>query len=157
MSKPIVITDEGLKKLEDELNELIVVKRKEIAEQIKQARDYGDLSENSEYDEAKNQQAVVEARIAQIEQMLKNVKLVDKAELNTEKVNIGAKVKVYDEEFDEEITYELVGSTEADPRKNKITYESPVGKALMGHEVGETVDVVTPGGENKLKILEILL
>ncbi|CDZ23263.1 transcription elongation factor GreA [[Clostridium] cellulosi] len=155
MSKQVVLTDEGLKKLEQELEMLKTEKRKEIADKIKVALSFGDLSENSEYDEAKNEQAMVEARIMQIESMLKNVKIIDDDEITTDKVALGSKVKVLDVEFNEETVYTIVGSTEADPDANRISDESPVGKALLGHGVGETVSVETPGGIIELKILEI--
>lgn len=155
MPKQIVLTDEGLKKLEEELEILKTEKRKEIAEKIKVALSFGDLSENSEYDEAKNEQAMIEARIVQIEAMLKNVKLIDDEELDTETVNLGSKVKVLDVEFNEEITYSIVGSTEADPDEDRISDESPVGQALLNHKVGETVTVETPGGSIEFKIMEI--
>ena len=155
MAKQIVLTDEGLRKLEDELEHLKTEKRKEIAEKIKVALSFGDLSENSEYDEAKNEQAIVETRIAQIESMLKNVKLIDDDEINTDIVNLGSKVTVLDVEFNEKIGYQIVGSTEADPDENRISDESPVGRALLGHQVGETVTVEAPGGDLEFKILEI--
>lgn len=156
MQKQVLLTDEGLKKLEAELDELKTVKRKEIAEKIKVALSFGDLSENSEYDEAKNDQAMVEARIATIEAMLKNVKIIDESELSSEHVHIGSKVKVYDSTFDETLTYQIVGSNEADPINGRISDESPVGRGLIGHSVGETIDVETPGGIEKYEILEIL-
>ena len=155
MAKQVVLTEQGLKKLEEELEQLKTEKRKEIAEKIKVALSFGDLSENSEYDEAKNEQAMVESRIATIEAMLKNVKLIDDDELNTESVNLGSKVMVLDIEFNETITYQLVGSTEADPDSNLISDESPVGRALLDHKVGEEVEVEAPGGTIKYKILEI--
>lgn len=155
MAKQYVLTSAGLKKLEDELEELKTERRKEIAEKIKVALSFGDLSENSEYDEAKNEQAMVESRIATIEAMLKNVKLIDDDELDTEAVNLGAKVQVYDAEFDETVEYQIVGSTEADPDQNMISDESPIGKALLGHKAGEEVDVETPGGVVKLKVVSI--
>ena len=155
MAKPIILTDEGLKKLENELEQLKTEKRKEIAEKIKVALSFGDLSENSEYDEAKNEQAMIESRIATLEAMLKNVKLIDDDEISTETVNLGSKVKVLDVEYNEQIVYYIVGSTEADPDENRISDESPVGKAVIGHGVGETVTVEAPGGELELKILEI--
>jgi transcription elongation factor GreA len=155
MSKQVILTDEGLKKLEDELEELKTEKRKEIAEKIKVALSFGDLSENSEYDEAKNEQAMIESRIAVIEAMLKNVKLIDDDEINTESVNVGSKVTVLDVEFNEEMAYLIVGSTEADPDENRISDESPVGTALLNHRVGETVMADTPSGSIELKILAI--
>lgn len=156
MQKQVLLTDEGLKKLEAELDELKTVKRKEIAEKIKVALSFGDLSENSEYDEAKNEQAMVESRIATIEAMLKNVKIIDESELSSEHVHIGSKVKVYDSTFDETLIYQIVGSNEADPINGRISDESPVGKGLIGHSVGETIDVETPGGVEKYEILEII-
>jgi transcription elongation factor GreA len=155
MAKQIILTDEGLKKLEDELEQLKTEKRKEIAEKIKVALSFGDLSENSEYDEAKNEQAMIESRIATIEAMLKNVKLIDDDEISTETVNLGSKVTVLDIEFNEQTVYSIVGSTEADPDINRISDESPFGKALLGHASGETVTVDAPGGLIELKIIEI--
>lgn len=154
-AKEIIMTTEGLKKLEDELEELKVVRRKEIAEKIKQALAFGDLSENSEYDEAKNEQAQVEARIAQIESMLKVAKVLKDDNINTDSVSVGTTVKLLDVEFDEEEEYHIVGPTEADPSKNKLSYESPVGKALLGKKVGDTVDVEAPVGMIQFKILDI--
>ncbi|MDP4152933.1 MAG: transcription elongation factor GreA [Bacillota bacterium] len=155
MPESIKMTKEGLKNLEDELNYLVTVRRKEIAENIKQARDYGDLSENSEYDEAKNEQAVVEAKIQQLEATLKNVQVIDIAE-NAKVVNVGSKIKVLFKGENEEESYEIVGSTEADPDNNRISYESPVGKALMGAKAGKTVKAVTPSGIIEVKVLKIL-
>ena len=155
VAKEILLTDEGLKKLEDELESLKTEKRKEIAEKIKEARSFGDLSENSEYDEAKNEQAMVEARIAELEAILKHVRIVDEEELNTDVINIGSKVKVLDVSYNEEAIYQLVGSTETDPANGKISDESPVGKALIGHRVGEEVEVEVPDDVLKFIILEI--
>lgn len=155
MVKQVVLTDDGLKKLEEELETLKTEKRKEIAEKIKVALSFGDLSENSEYDEAKNEQAMIESRIAVVEAMLKNVKLIDDDEINTEVVNVGSKVKVLDVEFNEEIVYSIVGSTEADPDLNRISDESPVGTSLLTHRVGETVTAEAPIGTIEMKILEI--
>ena len=153
--KKYVMTYEGIKKLEDELEFLKTVKRKEITEKIKVALGYGDLSENSEYDEAKNEQAFVEGRIIQLENMLKNASVVDESEISADTVNIGSIVNVKDYEFDEEIEYSIVGSAEADVMKNKISNESPVGKALMGKKIGDVVDVVVPGGVCTYEILGI--
>ena len=153
--KKYVMTYEGIKKLEDELEFLKTVKRKEITEKIKVALGYGDLSENSEYDEAKNEQAFVEGRIIQLENMLKNASVIDESEISVDTVNIGSIVKVKDYEFDEEVEYLIVGSAEADVMKNKISNESPVGKALMGKKVGDVVDVVVPSGVCKYEILEV--
>jgi len=155
VAKEIILTDEGLKKLEEELEQLKTVKRKEIAAKIKEALSFGDLSENSEYDEAKNEQAFVEARILQLEATLKNVRVLDDDELNNEVVSVGSKVKLRDVEFDEELEYQIVGSTEADPTEGKISDESPVGKALIGHRLGETVTVDAPIGEILYEILDI--
>ena len=154
-NKQILLTDEGLLKLEQELEMLKTEKRQEVAEKIKVARGFGDLSENSEYDAAKEEQAQVEARIVQLENMLKNAKVIDEDEIDLNVVSVGTRVKIYDEEFDEELEYNIVGSTEADPDMNKISDESPVGKALVGKRIGETVDVDTPGGTIRFKILSI--
>ena len=154
-AKQIILTSEGLEKLELELADLKTVKRRECAEKIKQALSFGDLSENSEYDEAKNEQAQIESRIVQIEAMLKNVKIIDSDDVSTDVVTLGSNVKVYDMDFDEEVTYSIVGSTEADPALCKISDESPVGAALLGAKVGQTIEVEVPQGTIKLKILEI--
>ena len=155
MAKVIKITDDGLKKLQDELENLKTNGRAEIAEKIKVARGYGDLSENSEYDEAKNEQAKIEARIVEIEAMLKNVEIIEDVKGKAKTVVIGVKVKVLDEEYGDESEYRVVGSTEADPRSGKISDESPVGKALLGKKIGDEVIVDAPGGEFKLKVIEI--
>ena len=155
MNKKVILTEEGLKKLENELENLKSVKRKEIAEKIKVALSFGDLSENSEYDEAKNEQAIMEARIVEIEAMLKNVKIIDEQELSTEMVHVGSKVKVNDIQYDEIIDYKIVGANESNPREGKISDESPVGGALLGHRVGYIVKVETPGGICNYKIVEI--
>lgn len=154
-AKEIVLTYEGLKKLEEELSNFKGVKRLEMAERIKQALSFGDISENAEYDEAKNEQAQMEGRIVQLENMLKNAKLIDEDEVSTEMVTLGSKVKLYDVEFDEEIVYSIVGSTEANPSKFKISNESPIGIALMGKKVGSSIEVNAPDGVVKFKILEI--
>ncbi len=156
MNKKIVVTESGLKALEDELLQLKTVRRKEVSDKIRVARSYGDLSENSEYDEAKNEQAIVEARIADLEVMLKNAVILDEEELGTDAVSLGATVKVFDEEFQEEVEFNIVGSTEADPDINKISDESPIGKALIGKKVGEIAEAQLPGGDvAKFKILNI--
>ena len=154
-TKKFIMTYEGVKKLEDELEFLKTVKRKEITEKIKVALGYGDLSENSEYDEAKNDQAFTEGRIIQLENMLKNAVVVDESEIPTDKVSVGTIVKVKDYEFDEEVEYFIVGSAEADPMNFKISNESPVGAALLGKKVGEAVEVLVPGGINKFEVLGI--
>lgn len=155
--KQVVVTAEGLKKLQDELEYLKTEKRNDVREKIQTALGYGDLSENSEYDEAKNEQAQVETRIAQLEQMLKNIKLIDENDLDTDTVNLGSHVLVHDVGFDEDVEYTIVGSTEADPVKSKISDESPVGKALLGASVGDTVTAQLPDGDTAdFKILKIL-
>jgi len=153
--KKIIITYNGLQKLESELHDLKVNKRKEIAEKIKEARAQGDLSENAEYDAAKDEQGEIEARIAELEKMLKNVEVVDEDEIDLSVISIGCKVRLYDYGFDEEVDYKIVGSAEAAPLEGKISNESPVGEALMGKSVGEEVTVITPSGEEKFKVLEI--
>lgn len=155
MATEIIVTEEGLKKLQDELHYLKTVKRKEVVEAIRVALGFGDLSENSEYDEAKNEQAKTEARIQELEETLKNVKLVSEDEVHTESVNVGNKVKVFNEKFKEEVEYTVVGSTEANPLMNYISDQSPIGRALIGAKVGQTVKVDTPKGAMKLKILDI--
>ena len=154
-SKKFIMTYEGVKKLEEELEYLKTVKRKEITEKIKVALGYGDLSENSEYDEAKNDQAYTEGRIIQLENMLKNAVVVDESEIPKDKVSVGSIVKVMDYEFDEEVEYTIVGSAEADPMNFKISNESPVGSALIGKKVGDVVEVAVPSGVSKFEILEI--
>lgn len=144
--KQVVLTAEGLHKLEVELEELKTIKRKEVAEKIKVALSFGDLSENSEYDEAKNEQAIVEARIAEVEQMLKNVSVLDESGISTEVVTVGSVVTVRLIAKDKVDTYKIVGSTEAAPLEKKISDESPVGKAMLGHKSGDIVDVETPSG-----------
>ena len=153
--KKFVMTYEGVKKLEEELEYLKTVKRKEITEKIKVALGYGDLSENSEYDEAKNDQAFTEGRIIQLENMLKNAVVVDESEIPKDKVSVGSIVKVMDYEFDEEVEYTIVGSAEADPMNFKISNESPVGSALIGKKVGDVVEVAVPSGVSKFEVLEI--
>ena len=156
MDKKVVVTASGLKALEEELEQLKTVRRKEVSEKIRVARSYGDLSENSEYDEAKNEQAIVEARIADLEVMLKNVVILDESELVKDTISLGSSVKVYDEEFEEELEYVIVGSTEADIDLGKISDESPVGKALLGKKVGDVAEAVLPTGDiAKFKVLSI--
>ena len=155
MDKKNILTYEGLKKLEDELQELRVVRRKEVAQKIKEAREQGDLSENAEYDAAKDEQRDIEARIEEIEKILKNAEVVVEEEVDLEKISIGCRVRILDCEYDEELEYKIVGSTEANSLKGKISNESPVGKALIGHKVGEIVSVETQVGVLQYKVLEI--
>ncbi|MCL2775474.1 MAG: transcription elongation factor GreA [Oscillospiraceae bacterium] len=154
-TKQLLVTEEGLKKMEEELEYLKTVKRKEVINTIGVARAFGDLSENSEYDEAKNEQAKVEAKIMELEEQLKNAKVVDESDIKTDVANIGNKVKVLNLNLNKEIEYSLVGSTEADPFKNKISDESPIGKVLIGSKKNDTVEYETPKGIFKLKVLEI--
>ena len=155
MTKKNILTYEGLKKLEDELQELKVVKRKEVADKIKEAREQGDLSENAEYDAAKDEQRDIEARIEEIEKILKNAEVVVEDDVNLDQINIGCSVRIYDMEFEEELEYKIVGSTEANSLKGKISNESPVGKALIGKKAGDIVTVETQAGDISYKILEI--
>ena len=145
MEKEIVMTYAGLRALEDELEQLKTVKRKEVAEKIKVARGYGDLSENSEYDEAKNEQGLVEGRIALLEKMLKHARVVTEDELSTDHISVGRHVRIKDEDGDAD-EYDITGSTEADPVNGKISDESPIGAALIGHSVGDKVDITLPSG-----------
>lgn len=153
--KKHILTYAGLKQYEDELQNLKVVKRKEVAQKIKEAREQGDLSENAEYDAAKDEQRDIELRIEELEKLLKNAEVVVEDEIDTDKINIGCKVKLLDVEFDEEMEYFIVGSTEANSLQNKISNESPVGKALIGRRVGDVVDVETQVGVIQYKVLEI--
>ena len=155
LKKKNILTYEGLKKLEDELENLKVVRRKEVSQKIKEAREQGDLSENAEYDAAKDEQRDIEARIEELEKILKNAEVVVEEEADLDKVSIGCSVKILDCEFDEELEYKIVGSTEANSLKGKISNESPVGKALLGKQVGDTVTVETPAGEFSYKVLSI--
>ncbi len=153
--KKNILTYEGLVKLEDELQDLKVNKRKEVAAKIKEAREQGDLSENAEYDAAKDEQRDIEARIEEIEKILKNAVVYTEEDVDSDAVTIGSSVKLLDIEFDEELTYKIVGSTEANSLEGKISNESPVGRALLGATVGQTVKVETQAGEIEYKILEI--
>ncbi len=155
MTKAVLLTSEGLKALQDELEYLKTVTRNEIAEKIKIARGFGDLSENSEYDEAKNEQAKIEARIVELEAMLKNAQVIDDMDIAEGTITIGCTVKLYDCEFEEEIVYTIVGSAESDPLEFKISDESPIGAALIGHVAGEEVTVACDAGHLKFKIIEV--
>ena len=155
MAKKNILTYEGLKKLEDELQDLKVVKRKEVADKIREAREQGDLSENAEYDAAKDEQRDIEARIEEIEKILKNAEVVVDEDVDLEKISIGCNIRILDIDFDEELEYKIVGSTEANSLKGKISNESPVGKALLGKKVGDIVTVETLVGEIAYKVLEI--
>ena len=155
MAKTIKLTDEGLKKLQEELEFLKTEGRKDIAEKIKVARGYGDLSENSEYDEAKNEQAIIEARISKLEFQLAHVKIVDQENLDTDTVSVGCKVEILDVDFDETMHYRIISSVESSQSDDTITEESPMGEALIGHRVGDEVEVKAPSGSFTVKILSI--
>jgi len=152
----IELTSAGKQQLEEKLEYLKTVRRKEVQEEIKTAKGFGDLSENAEYDEAKKAQAELEEEIAGIEYKLKYAKVIDTSNRRSDEVAAGVKVKLYDVEFDEEVEYLLVGPAEADLSNNKLSYDSPVGKGILGHRKGETVKVTTPGGEAEFKILDVI-
>ena len=153
--KKHILTYAGLKQYEDELQNLKVVKRKEVAQKIKEAREQGDLSENAEYDAAKDEQRDIELRIEELEKLLKNAEVVVEEEIDVNNINIGCKVKLLDVEYDEEMEFYIVGSTEANSLQNKISNEAPVGRALIGKSVGDVVDVETQAGIIQYKVLEI--
>ncbi|MCE5197189.1 MAG: transcription elongation factor GreA [Negativicutes bacterium] len=155
IDQPVYLTADGLKKNEERLEYLKAVKRSEIAERIKQAKEYGDLSENSEYDDAKNEQAFVEGEIQNLERMLRNAVVIKDDGIGQDIINVGATVTVHDEEYGDEFTYTIVGTAEADPFVNKISNESPLGKALLNRKVSEIVEVPLPVGSSKYKILNI--
>jgi len=154
-SKDLILTVEGLNNLEEELDFLKTKKRHEIAEKIKHARGFGDLSENAEYDEAKNEQGNVEVRISEIENLLKNAIVIDEDDIKTDEAGVGTKVRLYDVEFEEEVEYHIVGSTEADPSKNKVSNLSPLGKATIGRKIGDIIEVEAPDGIIQYKLLGI--
>jgi transcription elongation factor GreA len=153
--KEILLTQEGYQKLEDELETLKTVRRREVADRIKVAISFGDISENAEYDEAKNEQAQVEERIIKLESMIRRAVIIDESKIDSNVVTIGSIVKVNDMDFEEEVEYTIVGSAEADPYEGKISNESPVGRALLGRTIGDIVDVQVPDGVAKFEILEI--
>lgn len=156
MNKPItVLTKDGVAKLEAELENLKTVKRREVAEKIKVALSFGDLSENSEYDEAKNEQGIVESRIAEIEATLAHAQVIDSDDITTEKVGIGTVVKILDMDMDEEMEFQIVGTSEANIDKGQMSDESPIGAALIGRKIGEVIDVETPSGMIQFEILDI--
>ncbi|NLO15851.1 MAG: transcription elongation factor GreA [Clostridiales bacterium] len=154
-NKQTVISAEGLKKLEEQLQFLSTVRRAEIAELIAVARGFGDLSENAEYDEAKNEQSKLEAQIIDLENTIRTAVVLEDSDIKTDRVNIGTTVRVFDHEMNEEVDYTIVGARESDPMNNKISNESPIGASLLGHKRNEVVKVQTPGGEIKLKVLKI--
>jgi len=156
MQRDVLLTPEGLDKLKDEIEHLSTVKRREVAERIKEAREFGDISENSEYDDAKNEQAMLEARIASLEEKLRSASVIDASELDSNVVRVGSLVSVKDEGSGKNLKYTIVGSTEANPSENKLSNESPVGKGLLGRKKGDTVKVQLPNGKNReLKITKI--
>ena len=148
-------TKQGYQDLIDELKYLKLTRREEIKEQIAVARGFGDLSENAEYDEARNEQAKVEARIQELEALIENAEIIDETTMDARSISLGSVVKLYDEDFDEEITYSIVGSNQADPLEQKISDQSPIGRALMGKKAGERVTVTAPAGELHFKVLEV--
>ena len=148
-------TKQGYQDLIDELKYLKLTRREEIKEQIAVARGFGDLSENAEYDEARNEQAKVEARIQELEALIENAEIIDETNMDVRSISLGSVVKLYDEDFDEEITYNIVGSNQADPLEKKISDQSPIGRALMGKKAGDSVTVTAPAGELRFKVLEV--
>ena len=154
-AKKNLLTREGLKKYEDELHDLKINRRKEVSQKIKEAREQGDLSENAEYDAAKDEQRDIEARIEQLEALLKNAEIVDEDEIDLDTISVGCTVKVLDKEYKEKLDFKIVGSTEASSLSGSISNESPLGKALIGRKVGDTVTVESPAGAFKYKVLEI--
>ena len=153
--KEVLLTPEGYKKLQEEIEYLSTEKRREVADRIRVAREFGDIAENAEYDDAKNEQMMLEHRIAQLEERLLAARVIDKKEISKDSVSIGSRVKLRDVEAKKTVEYHIVGSAEANPAENKLSNESPVGKAILGHKKGETVEVTTPRGALKFKILEI--
>lgn len=155
MDKEVILTKEGYKKLEEELDILLNTKRREVAARIKQAIEFGDLSENSEYDDAKNEQAFIEGRISQIKEMIANATFIDNKKTSSDVVAVGSTINLRDVQTSEKLSYQMVGFAEADPANHKISNESPVGKAILGKKAGETVKVTTPGGTLKYRIMSI--
>ena len=155
MPKDVILTAQGLETLQRELDELQTTKRREVAERIKEAREFGDISENSEYDDAKNEQAMLEHRIAQLEERLLSARVITKKEISKDSVSVGSTVRLRDIAANKTVEYHIVGSAEANPAENKLSNESPVGKAIMGCKKGDTVEVTAPRGSLKFKILEI--
>jgi len=155
VSRQSVITQEGLEKLKEEIESLSTVKRREVAERIKEAREFGDIAENAEYDDAKNEQMLLEHRIATLEERMRDARVISKKDIAKDVVSVGSKVKLRDVAAKETVEYYIVGSAEANPAENKLSNESPVGKAIIGHKKGETVEVAAPRGKMKFKIMEI--
>ena len=155
MSREALITEEGLQKLKEEIEYLTTVKRREVAERIKEAREFGDIAENAEYDDAKNEQALLEHRIATLEERMRSARVISKKDVAKDVVSVGSKVRLRDIGAKQTFEYRIVGSAEANPAENKLSNESPVGKAIIGKKKGETVEVTAPRGSMKFKILEI--
>jgi len=155
VTKEVILTPEGLSKLKEEIEYLSTTKRREVAERIKHAREFGDIAENSEYDDAKNEQAMLEHRIALLEERLANSRLIEADEISLDVVSVGTKVRLRDLDAKETVEYVIVGSAEANPAEYKLSNESPVGKAILGHKKGETVEVTVPRGSLKVKIMDI--
>jgi transcription elongation factor GreA len=153
--KEVILTPEGFDKLREEIEQLSTVKRREVAERIKQAREFGDITENSEYDDAKNEQAMLEHRIATLEERLAHARVIEADEIKSDVVGLGSRVRLKDIDANETIEYTIVGSAEANPTQNRLSNESPVGKAILGHKKGEIVEVAAPRGSLKFKILDI--
>jgi transcription elongation factor GreA len=153
--KEVILTPEGYSKLKDEIQLLSTAKRREVAERIKHAREFGDITENSEYDDAKNEQAMLEHRIAMLEERLANARVIEADEIKSDVVGIGSRVRLKDMDANETIEYTIVGSAEANPAENRLSNESPVGKAILGHKKGEVVEVAAPRGSLKFKIMDI--
>jgi transcription elongation factor GreA len=153
--KDVILTPEGYEKLKHEIEHLSNEKRREVADRIRVAREFGDINENAEYDDAKNEQALLEHRIATLEERLRNARVIEKKEISKDVVSVGSKVKLRDVDAKQTVEYHIVGSAEANPTENKLSNESPVGKAIIGHKKGETVEVAAPRGSLKFKILEI--
>ena len=153
--KEVILTPEGYERLKQEIEELSTTKRREVAERIRIAREFGDIAENAEYDDAKNEQMLLEHRIATLEERLRDARVIDKKDIAKDVVSIGSRVRLRDVDAKQTFEYHIVGSAEANPAENKLSNESPVGKAIIGHKKGETVEVLAPRGKMKFKILEI--
>jgi transcription elongation factor GreA len=155
VEKDVILTTEGYEKLKEQIEDLETNKRREVADRIREAREFGDITENSEYDDAKNEQALLEHRIARLKEQLRSARVIDPKDVGTDVVSVGTKVKVKDVDQGDVDTYEIVGSAEADPARSRLSNESPVGRALLGHKKGETVEVAVPAGAIRLKIMDI--
>src|SRR6476659_3247907 len=155
MPKDVILTPEGLSNLKSELDHLATTRRREVADRIREAREFGDITENSEYDDAKNEQALLEHRIARLKEQLRAARVIDPKDIGTDVVSVGTRVRVKDVDHGDVDTYEIVGSAEADPANSRLSNESPVGRALIGHKKGETVEVAVPAGAIRLKIMDI--